>query len=106
LLEKVVEAKGVDQQTRGMALGSLAYQWPDEKTIQLSKRMEKSTDTGLAETARRTTQRLEQRKTMGAAAPSGALRRAPPVGNGARPALVAPRAPGVPAAPPGEPELR
>jgi hypothetical protein len=106
LLEKVVEAKGVDQQTRGMALGSLAYQWPDEKTIQLSKRMEKSTDTGLAETARRTTQRLEQRKTMGAAAPSGALRSAPPFGSGARPALVAPRAPGVPAAPPGEPELR
>jgi hypothetical protein len=108
LLEKVAEAKGVDQQTRGMALGSLAYQWPDDKTAQLSKRLEKSSDAALVEIAKRTSQRLEQRKTMGAAAPSSMLRTATPFGSAGRPRLLPPHgaAPAVPAAPPGEPELR
>lgn len=109
LLEKVAEAKSVDQQTRGMALGSLAYQWPDEKTIALSKRLEKSPDAALVEIAKRTSQRLEQRKTTGAAAPSGLLRSVAPFGSaGGRPRLIPPHtaAPATPAAPPGDAELR
>jgi hypothetical protein len=105
LLEKVVDAKGVDQQTRGTALGSLAYQWPDEKTAQLAKRLEKSSDTALAETARRTTQRLEQKKAMAAGAPSGLRGGMPPFGGGGRAGLMAPRLapPAAPAAPPASP---
>lgn len=100
LLEKVTEAKGIDQQARGMALSSLAYQWPDERTAQLAKRLEKSSDTSLAESARRTTQRLEQRKAMAASAGSGSPIRG--MGRLGRPP-AAPPPPGAPAAAPPAP---
>lgn len=72
LLEKVVETKGIDVQARNTALTTLAYQWPDEETMKLAKKLEKSPDKLLAEQARRTVQRLEQRTAM--ANPSARLR--------------------------------
>jgi hypothetical protein len=71
LLEKVTETKSVDQQARSMALSSLAYQWPDDRTVQLAKRLEKSPEASLADAARRTLQRIEQRKAMASSAASG-----------------------------------
>jgi hypothetical protein len=100
LLEKVAESKNVEVQTRGMALGSLAHQWPDERTLLLAKRLEKGSDTTLAESARRTIQRLEQRKTGGPGVASGAPRPRPPAPRppGAAVNPAAPQAPS-PAAP-------
>lgn len=105
LLEKVTENKAVEAQTRGMALGSLAHQWPDEKTMQLAKRLEKSPDKSLAESARRTAQRLAQRKASAAGGASGAAKLS---GTGPR-TLPSPRAPAAqpsPPAPDAPPEPR
>jgi hypothetical protein len=62
LLEDVVATKKLDSQTRSMALASLAYQWPDDKTRKLAQSLLKDSDKSLAEHADRTIKRLEQRK--------------------------------------------
>lgn len=62
LLEKVVEGKQVDEQTRSSTLIALAFQWPDEATLKLAKRLSKGKEKSLAEHATRTVERLEQRK--------------------------------------------
>lgn len=62
LLVDVVAAKKLDSQTRSMALVSLAYQWPDDKTLKLAKSLEKDADKSLADHASRTVKRIEQRK--------------------------------------------
>ena len=62
LLCDVVAGKKLDSQTRSMALVSLAYQWPDDKTLKLAKSLEKDADKSLAEHASRTVKRIEQRK--------------------------------------------
>jgi hypothetical protein len=62
LLGEVVAAKKLDSQTRSLALVSLAYQWPDDKTLKLARSLEKDADKSLAEHASRTIKRLEQRK--------------------------------------------
>lgn len=64
LLDDVVGAKKLDSQTRSMALASLAYQWPDDKTLKLAKSLLKDSDKSLAEHADRTVKRLEQRKQL------------------------------------------
>jgi hypothetical protein len=64
LLNDVVEAKKLDSQTRSMALASLAYQWPDDKTLKLAQSLLKDSDKSLAEHADRTVKRLEQRKQL------------------------------------------
>lgn len=101
LLEKAVETKGLDVQVRATALTTLAYQWPDDATIKLAKKLEKNPEKVLAEQATRTVQRLEQRAAMGSAGarlplPPGQL---PPGLGSARlpmrrmPERAAPRAP-------------
>ncbi|HET9960484.1 MAG TPA: hypothetical protein VFQ61_38705 [Polyangiaceae bacterium] len=91
LLEKVTEAKNVEEQTRSMALVAVAYQWPDDETLKLAQRLAKSKDAGLADHARRTIQRIEQRKQSASkAAASGAPGSKPPSSRTApdsRPAL-------------------
>jgi hypothetical protein len=62
LLGDVVALKKLDSQTRSMALVSLAYQWPDDKTLKLAQSLAKDSDKSLAEHANRTVKRLEQRK--------------------------------------------
>lgn len=62
LVTDVVETKKLDSQTRAMALASLAYQWPDDKTLKLAKSLLKDADKSLAEHADRTVKRLEQRQ--------------------------------------------
>ncbi len=62
LLSDVVAGKKLDSQTRSMALVSLAYQWPDDKTLKLARTLEKDSDKSLAEHANRTVKRLEQRQ--------------------------------------------
>jgi hypothetical protein len=64
LLGKIIEAKKVDEQTRSSALISLAYQWPDEATLKLAKRLAKGKDKSLAEHAKRTVERIEQRLSL------------------------------------------
>jgi hypothetical protein len=54
----------VDEQTRSSALISLAYQWPDETTLKLSQRLAKGKDKSLAEHAKRTVERIEQRQSL------------------------------------------
>ena len=70
LLDDVVEAKKLDSQTRSMALASLAYQWPDDKTLKLAQSLLKDSDKSLAEHADRTVKRLEQRKQVESGNPS------------------------------------
>jgi hypothetical protein len=70
LLGDVVTAKKLDSQTRSMALVSLAYQWPDDKTLKLAKSLEKDADKSLADHASRTVKRIEQRKATEKAANS------------------------------------
>ncbi len=72
LLSDVVAGKKLDSQTRSMALVSLAYQWPDDKTLKLAKSLEKDADKSLAEHAGRTIKRLEQRKATEKAAEKSA----------------------------------
>lgn len=62
LLKAVLEQKKLDSQTRSMALVSLAYQWPDDKTLKLAQSLKKDNDKSVAEHADRTVKRLEQRK--------------------------------------------
>jgi hypothetical protein len=64
LLGQVIEAKSVDDQTRISALISLAYQWPDDTTLKLCKRLATNKDKSLAEHAKRTIERLEQRQAL------------------------------------------
>lgn len=64
LLEKVVETKTVDVQARNSALTTLAYQWPDDATLKLAKKLEKNPDRIVAEHAARTIRRLERRQAM------------------------------------------
>lgn len=64
LLARAIEAKNVDEQTRSSALIALGYQWPDDTTLKLAKRLTKSKDKSLAEHAQRTVERLEQRKSL------------------------------------------
>lgn len=58
LLEQVVESPRLDEQVRGSALASLAYQWPDQATLALAQRLQQSTPGVLHEVAHRTFQRL------------------------------------------------
>jgi len=60
LLKAVVELKKLGSQTRSMALVSLAYQWPDDKTLKLAQSLKKDSDKSVAEHADRTVKRLEQ----------------------------------------------
>ena len=62
LLTGVINTKKLDSQTRSLALVSLAYQWPDDKTLKLAKSLEKDADKSVAEHATRTVKRIEQRK--------------------------------------------
>ena len=62
LLVSAVDTKELDAPARGMALVALAYQWPDDKTLSLAKKYEKSSDRALAEQAGRVVQRLNQAK--------------------------------------------
>jgi hypothetical protein len=64
LLGDVVAAKKLDSQTRSMALASLAYQFPDDKTLKLARSLLKDSDKSLAEHADRTVKRLEQRQQL------------------------------------------
>jgi hypothetical protein len=73
LLEKVVETKTLDVAIRTTALTTLAYQWADDQTLKLAKKLEKSPDKVLAEQATRTVQRLEQRAAMGSASAGGRI---------------------------------
>jgi hypothetical protein len=61
LLEKTTGSTTLDEQLRSTALTSLAYQWPDEGTLKLAERLGKAKEKSLAEIARRTAERLEQR---------------------------------------------
>lgn len=70
LLNDVIAVKKLDSQTRSMALASLAYQWPDDKTLKLARSLLKDADKSLAEHADRTVKRLEQRKQLEAGAPT------------------------------------
>jgi hypothetical protein len=58
----VIASKKLDSQARSMALVSLAYQWPDDKTLRLARSHEKDADKSVAEHADRTVKRLAQRK--------------------------------------------
>lgn len=71
LLSEVIANKKLDSQTRSMALVSLAYQWPDDKTLKLAHSLEKDADKSLAEHAGRTVKRLEQRKASEKASAAG-----------------------------------
>jgi hypothetical protein len=71
LLEKVVDTKSLDEQLRNSAFTALAYQFPDAETLKLAKRLEKGTAGPLAETARRTIQRQEQKDAKPGASGSG-----------------------------------
>jgi hypothetical protein len=62
LLTDVVGAKKAEGQARALALVSLAYQWPDAKTLKLARSLEKNGDPALAERAVSVVKRLEQRK--------------------------------------------
>lgn len=61
LLEKATVSAALDEQTRSSALTSIAYQWPDEGTLKLARKLSKAKEPSLAEVARRTTERIEQR---------------------------------------------
>jgi hypothetical protein len=76
LLTGVVATKKLESQTRSLALVSVAYQWPDDKTLKLAKSLQKDADKGLAERANATVKRLEERKATqkGAAKPKPAER--------------------------------
>ncbi len=69
-----------------MALASIAYQWPDDKTLKLAQSLLKDSDKSLAEHADRTVKRLEQRKeleTGGAGADKKAAGKRRPAGDAA-----------------------
>lgn len=97
ILERVVEDKAVDDQVRNSAFTSLAYQWPDEGTMKIAKRLEKVKDSPLAETARRSIQRLEQRAALAAGS-------ATPSTKGAKPEPLPAPAPRAPAPAEGDAE--
>lgn len=61
LLEKAVVTTGIDEQTRSTALTTVAYQWPDQDTLKLMRKLSKTKEVTLAEVARRTADSLEQR---------------------------------------------
>jgi hypothetical protein len=67
LLEGVVENKALDEATRVTALSALSYQWPDDKALKLAQKLAKGPDKNLAEQAKRTAERLEQRNAAAAA---------------------------------------
>lgn len=62
LLTGIIAAKKLESQTRGLALVSLAYQWPDDKTLTLARSLQKNADKELVERANSTVKRLEERK--------------------------------------------
>jgi hypothetical protein len=62
LLGSIVSGKKLESQTRSLALVSLAYQWPDDRTLKLAQSLQKDTDKALAERAAGTVKRLEGRK--------------------------------------------
>jgi hypothetical protein len=62
LLTSIIAAKKLDSQTRSLALVSVAYQWPDDKTLKLAKSLQKDADKAVAERANATVKRLEERK--------------------------------------------
>jgi hypothetical protein len=70
LLTGAVGAKKLDSQTRSLALVSLAYQWPDDKTLTLAFSLQTNSDKELAERARGTVKRIEERKATQKAAPA------------------------------------
>ena len=118
LLEKALETSKLEVQVRTTALTTLAYQWPDDATLKLAKKLEKNPDKVLAEQATRTVQRLEQRSAVGSpsgrppfagfppglgSARAGALRRFP---GSVGPTIAGGVTPGAPrlSAPPAAPE--
>jgi hypothetical protein len=62
LLSSVLGSKKLESQTRSLALVSLAYQWPDDKTLRLAQSLQKDADKAVAERANATVKRLEERK--------------------------------------------
>ena len=70
LLTGVVNAKKLESQTRSLALVSLAYQWPDDKTLDLARSLQKNADKELAERAQGTVKRLDERKATQKTAPA------------------------------------
>ncbi|HEY8943119.1 MAG TPA: hypothetical protein VIM73_02605 [Polyangiaceae bacterium] len=109
LLEKVVEAKALEVQTRNTALTTLAYQWPDDETLKLAKKLEKNPDKTISEQARRTVLRLEQRRAMASPsasgrAPGGPLGRPLPIGAEPRARAIAQPAIKPVSPPPAAPE--
>jgi hypothetical protein len=62
LLGSIVSGRKLESQTRSLALVSLAYQWPDDRTLKLAQSLQKDADKGLAERATATVKRLEDRK--------------------------------------------
>jgi len=105
LLEKAINGTGLDEQTRSTALTTVAYQWPDEGTLKLARKLSKGKEPSLAEVARRTAQNLEQRgagsvKAGAAAKDKPAAGAAAPKAGAPRPAAPAPAAPAAAAAPP------
>jgi hypothetical protein len=62
LLTSVIGDKKLESQTRSLALVSVAYQWPDDKTLTLARSLQKDADKGLADRANSTVKRLEERK--------------------------------------------
>ncbi len=70
LLDTVVTTKKLDSQTRSVALASLAYQWPDDKTLKRAQSLLKDPDKSLAQHADRTIKRLEQRKQVESGSPA------------------------------------
>jgi hypothetical protein len=61
LLEGLVANNKLDDQTRGLALSALAYQWPDGEALKLAKKHIQSKAPELAGSAARTVQLLERR---------------------------------------------
>lgn len=74
LLTAIVSSKKLESQTRSMALVSLAYQWPDDKTLKLAQSLRQDADKGLAERASATIKRLEERKASQKAAGAAATK--------------------------------
>jgi hypothetical protein len=62
LLTSIIGNKKLESQTRSLALVSVAYQWPDDKTLRLAQSLQKDADKGLADRANGTVKRLEERR--------------------------------------------
>ncbi|HEY3494173.1 MAG TPA: hypothetical protein VGK73_05785 [Polyangiaceae bacterium] len=87
LLENVTRNAALTEQAQTTALAALAYQWPDDATLKLARRLAKDPKQKLAESAAKTAARLEQRLSPGStAAAAGSARPAPAAaGSGAPP---------------------